>query len=94
MLEISVRVTLVGELSARSDRFRRLWARHDVEVAAFPARTLNHPVVGPLELQAEWLAVTGAEGQFLVVYHAAPGSPSEQVLTRLAGLAAAGESRV
>jgi transcriptional regulator with XRE-family HTH domain len=87
-------VELVGELSARSDRFRRLWARHDVEVAAFPARTLSHPLVGPLELQAEWLAVTGAEGQFLVVYHAAPGSPSEQALTRLARLAAAGESRV
>ena len=80
-------VELVGELSARSDRFRRLWARHDVEVAAFPARTFNHPVAGPLELQAEWLAVTGAEGQFLVVYNAAPGSPSEQALTRLAGLA-------
>ncbi|MCW2896026.1 MAG: hypothetical protein QOH87_2199 [Trebonia sp.] len=87
-------VELVGELSARSDRFRRLWARHDVEVAAFPARTFSHPLVGPLELQAEWLAVTGAEGQFLVVYHAAPGSPSEQALTRLARLAAAGESRV
>jgi transcriptional regulator with XRE-family HTH domain len=87
-------VELVGELSARSDRFRRLWARHDVEVAAFPARTFSHPLVGSLELQAEWLAVTGAEGQFLVVYHAAPGSPSEQALTRLARLAAAGESRV
>lgn len=83
----------MGELSVRSDRFRRLWERHDVEVAAFPARTFNHPVVGSLELQAEWLAITGAEGQVLVVYHAAPGSPSEQALTRLAGLAAAGNRR-
>jgi hypothetical protein len=79
-------VELVGELSVRSDRFRRLWARHDIEVTAVPARTIHHPIVGSLELQAEWLAITSAEGQFLVVYHAAPGSPSEQALTRLAGL--------
>jgi transcriptional regulator with XRE-family HTH domain len=86
-------VELVGELSVRSDRFRRLWARHDVEVAAFPARTFNHPLVGSLELKAEWLAITGTEGQLLVVYHAVPGSPSEQALTCLAGLAAAGNRR-
>jgi hypothetical protein len=86
-------VELVGELSVRSDRFRRLWARHDVEIAAFPARTFHHPLVGSLELQAEWLAIIGAERQLLIVYHAAPGSPSEQALTRLAGLAAAGNRR-
>lgn len=83
-------VDLVGELSVRSDRFRRLWARHDIEVTAVPARTIHHPLVGSLELQAEWLAITSAEGQLLVVYHAAPGSPSEQALTRLAGWSRAG----
>ncbi len=82
---------LVGELSVRSDWFRRLWARHDIEVAAVPVRTFNHPLVGSLELYTEWLAITGAEGQLLVVYHAAPGSPSEQALTRLAGMVAAGD---
>jgi transcriptional regulator with XRE-family HTH domain len=82
---------LVGELSVRSDWFRRLWARHDIEVAAVPVRTFHHPLVGSLELYTEWLAITGAEGQLLVVYHAAPGSPSEQALTRLAGMVAAGD---
>jgi len=80
---------LVGELSVRSDQFRRLWARHDIQVAPIPTRTMNHPLVGPLELQAEKLAITGTEGQLLIVYHADPGSPSERSLALLA----AGEHR-
>jgi transcriptional regulator with XRE-family HTH domain len=86
-------VDLVGELSVRSDWFRRLWARHDIEVAAVPVRTFNHPLVGSFELQTEWLAITGAEGQLLVVFHAAPGSPSEQALTRLAGMVPGGDRK-
>ncbi len=43
---------------------------------------------GPIELSYEKLAVTGTEGQLLVVYHAAPGSPAEQALALLSGLAA------
>jgi transcriptional regulator with XRE-family HTH domain len=81
-------VELVGELSVRSDRFRRLWARHDIRAAAVPVRTFNHPLVGSIELRAEWLAITGADGQLLVVYHAVPGSRSEQALIRLAGMTA------
>jgi transcriptional regulator with XRE-family HTH domain len=85
-------VELVGELSVRSDRFRRLWARHDIEVVGTPARTFNHPLVGAVELRIERLAVTNAEGQLLIVHHADPGSPSERALTLLAGMAA-GEPR-
>jgi hypothetical protein len=83
---------LVGELSVRSDQFRRLWARHDIELAAVPTRIFNHPLVGQLELRAEMLAITGTEGQLLIVHHAEPGSPSEHSLTLLAGMAA-GEHR-
>jgi hypothetical protein len=36
----------------------------------------------------ETLAITAIEGQFLIIYHAEPGSPSEQALTRLSGIAA------
>src|SRR5215472_15966619 len=84
-------VGLVAELTQRSDQFRRLWARHDIEVAAVPARTFHHWLVGTLELQTEWLAITGTEGQLLVVYHALSGSPSEQALARLARVAAASQ---
>jgi hypothetical protein len=83
---------LVGELSVRSDQFRRLWARHDIEIAAVPTRIFSHPLVGRLELRAEMLAITGAEGQLLIVHHAEPGSQSEHSLTLLASMAA-GEHR-
>jgi transcriptional regulator with XRE-family HTH domain len=84
---------LVAELSVRSDQFRRLWARHDIEPAAVPTRIFNHPLVGHLELRAEKLAITGTEGQLLIVLHADPGSPSEYSLTLLAGMAASGHSQ-
>ncbi len=80
---------LVSELSVRSERFRRLWARHDIEVAGTPTRTFNHPLVGTVELKVERLAIISAEGQLLIVHHADPGSPSERALAHLAGLAAA-----
>ncbi|MEV5772390.1 helix-turn-helix transcriptional regulator [Streptomyces antimycoticus] len=80
---------LVGELSVRSERFRRLWARHDVKPkAGAGTSTFRHPQIGPIELSYEKLAVTGTEGQLLVVYHAAPDSPAEQALALLSGLAA------
>jgi transcriptional regulator with XRE-family HTH domain len=79
---------LVDELSASSEDFRRLWARHDVDLPAIPSRTFRHPVVGPMQLMVETLAITDAEGQFLVVNHAEPGSPSELALTRLSRIAA------
>ena len=83
-------VELVGELSVRSDRFRGLWARHDIEAAAVPGRTFHHPLVGTIEVLTEWLSIAGADRQILVVYHAVPGSPSEQALLRLAGMTGSG----
>lgn len=41
---------------------------------------LRHPLVGDLELHYEKFAVTAAQGQLLVVYRAAPGSPSADAL--------------
>jgi transcriptional regulator with XRE-family HTH domain len=74
---------LVNELSARSEDFRRLWARHDVDFPAIPSRSFSHPLVGRMELLIETLAIADAEGQFLVINHAEPGSPSERALARL-----------
>lgn len=74
---------LVDELSANSDDFRRRWERHDVDVRTLPTRTIKHPIVGPIELLTETLAITAAEGQLLIVYHAEPGSPSQRALSRL-----------
>ena len=79
---------LVGELSVRSDQFRRLWERHDIKPAPPPVRTFNHALVGSVELKAESLVITGADGQQLIVYHAEPGSPSERALAQLVDMAA------
>ncbi|GAA2186405.1 helix-turn-helix domain-containing protein [Micromonospora lupini] len=74
---------LVEELSAGSERFRRLWARHDVAVRAGGGlRVFRHPVVGELELRYEKLTINGTS-QSLVVYHAEPDSPSDRALARL-----------
>jgi hypothetical protein len=81
---------LVGELSIKSDAFRRLWARHDVRAQIGDGiHRIQHPQVGPLELRYDKFAIAGAADQMLVVYHADPGSPSERALALLGSIAAA-----
>jgi transcriptional regulator with XRE-family HTH domain len=79
---------LVGELSTRSDTFRRLWAAHDVRTHGTGSKRFNHPAVGELLLSYEELAVTAEPGLVLMVYTAEPGSPSAERLQLLANLAA------
>ncbi|MEV5084021.1 MULTISPECIES: helix-turn-helix transcriptional regulator [unclassified Streptomyces] len=79
-------VEIVGELSVRSERFRKLWARQDVKHKTTGTSLLQHPQVGALELYYEKLLIPGAQGQTLVTYHARPGSDSEDRLRLLASL--------
>jgi hypothetical protein len=81
-------VELVSELSVHSDEFRRLWARHDVNLSAPSVENFQHPLVGPLELRVARLAIVGSEGQRSMVHHADPGNPSERALNLFAGVAA------
>jgi transcriptional regulator with XRE-family HTH domain len=79
---------LVGELSTRSDTFRRLWGAHDVRTHGAGTKRFHHPVVGDLTLAYEELAITAEPGQVLLVYTAEPGSPSAERLRLLASWAA------
>lgn len=79
---------LVGELSLKSERFRTLWARHDVREKTHGTKRFVHPQVGELTLHYETFAVAGSSGQVLSVYHADPGSPTEQALALLSSIAA------
>jgi transcriptional regulator with XRE-family HTH domain len=79
---------LVGELSLKSERFRSLWARHDVREKTHGTKRFVHPQVGELTLHYETFAVAGSSGQVLSVYHADPGSPTEQALALLSSIAA------
>jgi transcriptional regulator with XRE-family HTH domain len=80
-------VQLVGELSLASERFRQLWARHDVKPLAGGQVRMDHPELGPLELRLEKLPISDTDGQLLVVYHAEPGSDSARSLALLGSLA-------
>jgi transcriptional regulator with XRE-family HTH domain len=80
-------VQLVGELSLRSEVFRRVWARQDVRVRQGGTVRMRHPQVGDLALRREKLAVSGTDGQMLVMYHAEPGSESATLLALLGSLA-------
>jgi transcriptional regulator with XRE-family HTH domain len=75
---------LVGELSVRSERFRRLWARHDVKPKRSGRTRIDHPQVGALDLGYEKLPIADADRLTLVLYHAEPGSKSAQSLALLA----------
>jgi transcriptional regulator with XRE-family HTH domain len=82
-------VELVGELSLASDRFRQLWARHDVQSREGRPITLDHPLVGELRLNREKLAVDGGSGGLiLAIYHPDAGSESAEKLSLLASYSA------
>jgi transcriptional regulator with XRE-family HTH domain len=81
-------IELIGELSLKSELFRRLWARHEVRDKADGDKRFVHPLVGPLDLRYETFGVNGADGQLLIVYHAEPGSPSARALALLSSMVA------
>jgi transcriptional regulator with XRE-family HTH domain len=81
-------IELVGELSLKSELFRRLWARHDVLEKSDGNARVTHPLVGALELRYETFTLNGTDGQILMVYHAEPDSASERGLSLLASIVA------
>ncbi|WP_238439512.1 MmyB family transcriptional regulator [Microbacterium sp. JZ31] len=77
---------IVGQLSIKSDRFRRLWARHDVRGTGSPTGIVRNPLVGDLTLRREKLAILGTHSLVLVMYHAEPDTPSADSLALLCSL--------
>lgn len=74
---------LVGELSLKSEDFRRLWADHQVKECAYGVKKLRHPVAGLLTLPYETLTVPAAPEQTIVVYTPEPGSETADRLALL-----------
>ncbi|MEV4776460.1 helix-turn-helix transcriptional regulator [Microbacterium sp. LWH12-1.2] len=79
---------LVGELSTRSERFRTLWAAHNVRYHRSGVKRLRHPIVGELEIVYEAFELPADPGLHLSTYTAEPGTPSEEKLKMLASWAA------
>ncbi len=70
-------------LTARgSEEFTRLWVSHDVSAEPNLCKTFRHPVVGPVTVNCDVLDITDRD-QRVVIYTAAPGSPSEEALRLL-----------
>jgi transcriptional regulator with XRE-family HTH domain len=79
--------SLIGELSIGSQRFRRLWARHDVKQKTSGPALFDHPQVGLLDLRYRVMMLP-ENRQALIAYYAEPGSPSEERLRLLSSMAA------
>ena len=79
---------LVGELSTRSDAFRRLWASHDVREHRTGIKLITHPVVGDIDLAYEAMELSSARELLFIAYTAEPGSASLDALTLLASWSA------
>ena len=75
---------LVGELSTRSEDFRRRWAAHDVRYHRTGRKKFHHPLVGDLELDYEAFELPGDPGQRVNIYTAPPDSPTAEALDLLA----------
>ncbi|GIM88362.1 helix-turn-helix transcriptional regulator [Paractinoplanes toevensis] len=74
---------LVQDLSGRSPEFRAMWAAHDVGYRRSGVKRFRHPVVGPLTVTFESLAIVTDPDLRLTAGTAEPGSPSEQALRLL-----------
>ncbi|GIF24059.1 transcriptional regulator [Paractinoplanes tereljensis] len=74
---------LVQDLSGRSREFRAMWAAHDVGYRRAGVKRFRHPVVGPLTVTFESLAIVTNPDLRLTAGTAEPGSPSEQALRLL-----------
>jgi transcriptional regulator with XRE-family HTH domain len=78
---------LVGELSTRSDLFRRLWGSHDVREHRTGIKRIHHPIVGDLDLTFQGLDLSSDRGLQMLVFSAEPGSASQDGLQLLANWA-------
>jgi transcriptional regulator with XRE-family HTH domain len=75
---------LVGELSTRSEPFRKWWAAHNVRYHQTGRKRLHHPTVGDLELDYEVMELAADSGLRLAVFSPEPGSRSAEALDLLA----------
>ncbi|WP_347978362.1 helix-turn-helix transcriptional regulator [Microbacterium sp. ProA8] len=78
---------LVGELSTRSELFRKLWGAHDVREHRTGLKLVHHPAVGDLDLTFQAMDLASDRGLQMVVFSAEAGSASQERLQLLANMA-------
>lgn len=78
---------LIGELSTRSDLFRKLWGAHDVREHRTGTKSIHHPIVGDLDLTFQGMDLVADQGLQMLVFSAVPGTPTHDGLQLLANWA-------
>jgi hypothetical protein len=73
---------LVTELLGTSPQFVRMWQEHEVATRKPIVKRVGHPLTGPLKFECRVLHIPET-GQRLIVYCAAPGSPTQAAFRRL-----------
>jgi transcriptional regulator with XRE-family HTH domain len=81
-------IALVGELSTRSELFRKQWASQDVRFHRSGRKRLRHPSVGQLDLDFEAMQIPSEPGLQLNIYTAPANTPTADGLKLLASWAA------
>ncbi|MCU4185532.1 helix-turn-helix transcriptional regulator [Acidiferrimicrobium sp. IK] len=76
---------LVSDLRGDSVRFEQLWTSHELAGRHAHQKRFRHPQVGPLTLDCDDLSVDGSD-LHIVVFTAAPRSPSEEALALLGAI--------
>lgn len=74
---------LIGDLSARSEEFARLWADYRLSEHRHGVKRFFHEAVGDMRLNWQTMHLPDGLGQSIVVYTADTGSPSEEKLRLL-----------
>ncbi|MEW2571813.1 hypothetical protein [Streptomyces sp. NPDC047070] len=77
---------MINELRSRSEEFARLWASGTVGRHKTARKTINHPQVGPIELDCDVLSAHGSDVR-IVVFTADPGNEAATKLRLLSALA-------
>jgi transcriptional regulator with XRE-family HTH domain len=75
--------TLIEDLLAASERFRALWAANAVQHHDQDTKTVDHPLVGPIELDCDVLATQTGDLR-VVIYTAPPGTDAQTKLDLIA----------
>lgn len=79
---------LIGELSTRSEEFRRRWADQGVRQHSTGTKDFHHPVVGDLEINFQAMELVAEHAITLTIYTPQPHSPTAERLQLLASWAA------
>lgn len=70
---------IVAELQATSADFRRLWAGNEMLSHRVGLKRLQHPLAGPLALEASAFAVDGANGLTMIVFTPASAADARAI---------------